>query len=395
MTPRIMPPFAALWMLAGCSVDEISISSPTPAPTAPISVQVTPSLPRLAAGPHLGMITGFDPLNAERAEQAMQRYQQARSSGATIGRIQIDWAELEPAPGQYDEQALADAFEDPGLEGMNLVVLLSTLDSDGLTVPEYFVEDDSLRDGLTLASPEVVDAFSAFLDWLGPQLARRSVWLVSIANEPLGPIEDGLASEPDAVTFYSAAMDQWNEEVPEIGITATFTIAAPDSIPRFFETVRSRSDIVSFNYYCLSGDIEVTGRDDWEERLAQMKADAGDREIFLQELGCPVGYSPRARATAIGGSLDNQVRFFEFFGEAFATDPQLRAATMFQLYDWSPELAAMFGDTVREEGATLAGDRLEEWLATSGFLRWEDSFERPAWRIWLAQLERVREARGD
>ena len=79
----------------------------------------------------------------------------------------------------------------------------------------------------------------------------------------------------------------------------------------------------------------------------------------------------------------------------FSSDPQLRAATMFQLYDWSPELAGLFGDSLRDEGAVLLGDRLEEWLATSGFLRWEDSFERPAWQTWLAQLQRVRAARGD
>jgi len=341
------------------------------------------------------MITGFDPLNAERAEQAALRYQQARASGASVGRVQIDWSELETAPGEFDEQALADAFEDPGLEGMNLVVLVSTLDTEGLTIPAYLMEGDGLRDGLTLGSPEVVNAFTVFLDWLGPQLMARDVWLLSIANEPIGPIEDGLATEDGAVAFYSAAMDRWNEAVPEIGVTATFTLAAPSGIPLFFEAVRSRADIVSFNCYCLTADIQVTGQSEWEARLAQMKADAGDREIFIQELGCPVGYSPQARATFIGGSLENQVAFFEFFGEAFATDPQLRAATMFQLYDWSPELAAMFGDLLRDQGVQVAGDRLEEWLATSRFLRWEDSFERPAWQTWLSQLERVREAREE
>ena len=68
---------------------------------------------------------------------------------------------------------------------------------------------------------------------------------------------------------------------------------------------------------------------------------------------------------------------------------------MFQLYDWSPELAGQFGDALRDQGFPTAGERLEEWLATSGFLRWEDSFERPAWQTWLAQLERVRAARED
>lgn len=381
--------------LAACGVDEITVNDPAPSP--PVSsdptTPTTPALPRLAAGPHLGMITGFDPLDADRAEQAALRYEQARTSGASIGRVQIDWSELETAPGEYDAQALADAFEDPGLEGMNLVVLLSTLDSEGLTVPDYLVDNGQLRDGLTLSSPEVVDAFSAFLDWLGPQLTQRDVWLLSVLNEPIGAVENGVVAEEDTVVFYSAALDQWNLEVPEIGITGTFTISGPAGIPDFFEAVRSRSDIVSFNYYCLTGDIQVTGADAWADRLAQMKEDAADREIFIQELGCPVGYSPQNQATTTGGSLENQVEFFEYFGEVFATDPQLRAATMFQLYDWSPQLAKRFGDSVRDEGATLAGDRLEEWLATSGFLRWSDSFERPAWQTWLAQLEQVRAAR--
>ncbi|MEM6909387.1 MAG: hypothetical protein AAF494_11975 [Pseudomonadota bacterium] len=369
------------------------VASPTPTPTSPTTV--TPSLPRLAAGPHLGMITGFDPLDNARSALAADRYAQAAAAGASIGRVQIDWAELETAPGVYDAQALADAFADPALEGMNLVVLLSTLDSDSLTVPEYLLEDGAFRDGLTLASPEVVNAFSAFLDWLGPQLTQRNVWLLSVGNEPLGPIEDGRATEADAVAFYSAALDQWNADAPEIGITLTFTIAAPSGIPQFFEAVRSRADIVSFNYYCLDENIQVTGPDDWPLRIAQLKQDAGDRDIFLQELGCPVGFDPGGSNTAIGGSLENQVAFFEYFADQFANDPQLRAATLFQLIDWSPELAASFSEPVRNAGSPVFADRLEEWLATVGLVRWTEQTDRPAWNTWLDALRQVRDARGN
>jgi hypothetical protein len=182
--------------------------------------------------------------------------------------------------------------------------------------------------------------------------------------------------------------------VPEIGITATFTVGGPDGIPDLFEATRSRADIVSFNYYCLTGDLIVTGEAEWEARLDGMKEDAGDRDIFLQELGCPVGYGPSGEPSGIGGSLDNQAAFFEFFGEAFATDPQLRAATAFQLFDWSPELAAMFAQPLRAAGLPAFADRFEEWLATVGLRRWSDGSARPAWNAWLDQLERVREARG-
>jgi len=395
MTRRLVYSMAACLALAGCSVDEISISTPSPTPTPTPPVSFTPSIPRLAPGPHLGMITGFDPLNAERAQQASARYAQARASGATVGRVQIDWSELETAPGVYDERALDDAFADPGLEGMNVFVLVSTLDSDGLTVPEYLGDSGGLRDGLTLASDDVIVAFTDFLDWLGPQLKARDVWGLSIGNEVDSPIEDAIVSEANAAVFYEAAFERWNDQTPEIAVTITLTFGAAEGLPQFQARMREAADLVTFNYYCLQSDLTVTGRDRWETDLAGMKAAAGDRELFIQELGCPVGYSPQARATDIGGSLENQIAFYQFFGEAFATDPQLRAATMFQLYDWSPQLAGMFGDAVRDEGAELAGNRLEEWLATSGFLRWEDSFERPAWQTWLAQLERVRETRDE
>lgn len=381
-------------VLVGCSLDEVTITQPSPTPvTTTPPTPVTPSLPRLAAGPHLGMITGFDPLDADRAATAADRYTEAIAVGASIGRIQIDWAELESAPGQYDVAALSEAFADPALDGMNNVVLLSTLDSEGFTIPDYLSDDGELRGGLTLASPEVVDAFSAFLDWLGPQLTQRNVWLLSVGNEPIGPIEDGLATDEDAAAFYGNALDQWNAQVPEIGITVTFTQAAPTGIPLFFDAVRSRADIVSFNYYCLDAAIQVTGPGAWAERLTQMKSDAGDREIFIQELGCPVGFDPGGMNTSIGGSLDNQVAFFEFFGDQFTNDPQLRAATLFQLFDWSPELSRSFSGPLRDAGEDVIADRLEEWLATIGLVRWSDRTNRPAWDAWLDAIRQVSAAR--
>lgn len=382
-------------MLVGCGVDDVRINEPAPTPPPVQSPPFEPSLPRLAAGPHFGMITGFDPLDEARKRIATDHYAEARAAGMSIGRVQVDWAELEPAPGVYDGDAFDEAFADPNLAGLNLAVLVSTLDSDGLTVPAYLVRDGVLRDGLTLASPEVTDAFSDFLDWIAPRLLERNVWLLSIANEPLGPIEDAMVSESEAVQFYSAAMDRWNENVPQIGITATFTSEAPNGIPDLFAAVRARADIVAFNYYCLLPDITVSSQQQWESDVAGMKADAGSREIFLQELGCPVGYGPRGQPSAIGGSVANQAAFFEYFGNQFAQDPQLRAATAFQLYDWSPELAASFAKPIDAAGMPVLAGRLEEWLATVGLLRWSDASERPAWETWLVQNRRLKDQRGE
>lgn len=372
----------------------IATPSPTPSPTpTPPPTSVTPSIPRLAPGPHLGMITGFEMLNQQRSDAAELRYSQARASGASIGRVQIDWSELEPQEGQYDAQALEDAFADPALEGMNVFILVSTLDTEGLTLPAYLAEPSGLRDGLTLASPEVRDAFANFLSWLGPQLVGRNVWGLSLGNEVDAPVGDGIVDEANAITFFQTGLAQWNRDYPEVAVGVTLTSGALKSGSNLQTALRDASDLVSVNYYCLNSDLTVTDQSRWEADVAGIKSAAGNREIFFQELGCPVGYSPQSLPTSIGGSLERQVQFFEYFGNAFATDPQLRAATMFQLFDFSPELAASFAQPLRDEGATLAADRLEEWIATSGFLRWSDSFERPAWQAWLNQLEQVRAAR--
>ncbi|MDJ0641799.1 MAG: hypothetical protein QNJ15_03190 [Erythrobacter sp.] len=391
----IAPLCCAALALAGCSVDEVSIGEPTPTPTPVATAPATfvPSIPGLAAGPHLGMITGFDPLDRERADTAEARYAEARAAGMTIGRIQIDWAELEPDRGAYDRQALEDAFADPLLAGLDIYVTLSTLDSDGLTFPAYLLDGDNLRAGLTLASPEVTGAFTDLLDWLAVQLPAHNVWAISLGNEVDSPVDDGLASSADAETFFTTGLGHWNAISPDIASTVTLTIGAIERQPALARAIRDASDLVTYNYYCLNADITVNGEAQWQGQVDRMKRAAGDREIFIQELGCPVGYSPQGRASNIGGSLDIQERYLEFFGELFAKDPQFRAATLFQLYDWSPELAASFSQAVREEGAPLAADRLEEWLATSGLVRWSDRTNRPAWDTWLAAIEGVRRAR--
>ncbi len=341
------------------------------------------------------MITGFDPLDQARADIAETRYDEAKAAGMSIGRIQIDWAELETARGVYDANALDDAFADPLLDGLDIYVTLSTLDSEGLTVPAYLSDGEGLRSDLTLASPEVIDAFEDMLDWLAPELERREVWALSLGNEVDVPVDDGQVSRGEAEAFYLAGLARWNTISPPIASSVTFTIGAIDTVPDLFEAIRDGSDLVTYNYYCLASDLTVTGESEWQARIDDMKQAAGDRQIFIQELGCPVGYSPQGQPTSIGGSLDNQARFFEFFGEQFAQDPQLRAATLFQLYDWSPGLAAQFAQPLRNEGFPVLADRLEEWLATVGLVRWSDGTTRPAWQSWLAANQAVRDARGD
>jgi len=60
-----------------------------------------------------------------------------------------------------------------------------------------------------------------------------------------------------------------------------------------------------------------------------------------------------------GGSPALQDAYFQYFDELFLADPKFRAATVFQLYDWSPPLARLFGDFLRSKGETIVADRFE------------------------------------
>jgi len=158
-------------------------------------------------------------------------------------------------------------------------------------------------------------------------------------------------------------------------------------------------DIATFNHCYLDSFLQVTGPDRWATDVARMKDAAGELPIMIQELGCPTGYgddgagAPTRPANGLMGSPTIQLEYFEYFRNVFTDDPQFRAATVFQLYDWSPALARRFGDLVRAEGATLIGDRFEEWLATVGVCRWADGSCRPAWDAFLETLRVQGDAR--
>ncbi len=397
--------FPVLLALSGCGNDEAlasreplpPVQSPPPSPTSdPYSIA------RLPAGPHMGIIVGFDDLSRgpfDRQARAEALLDAAAMRGASISRIQLDWTELEPEPGEFDPAPLAEALNLARTRGQHVYVTLSTLDSDGLTLPEDLLNDDGqLRDGLSLSSPEVLQRFESLLAWMVPRLGA-DVWALSMGNEVDSPIADGLASAEDALTFYQAGALQIKSADPDLATTVTLTIGAPATVPEFTAALNDSLDLATVNHYCLDADLQITGEEQWERDVAIMKDMARGRPIMIQELGCPTGFigDPAAfggRSGTMVGSLDVQSAYFRFFDRLYAEDPQFRAATVFQLFDWSPELATMFGDFVRDEGSMLAGDRLEEWLASVGTCRWTDGSCRPAWDIWLNSLERQAQIRA-
>ena len=351
--------------------------------------QFDQAAPRLAPGPHWGIIEGFNADGPETYDQPSRTNElltEAAMRGASIARAQVDWSELETAPGVYDQAVLDALLDQLGAYDQAGFVTLSTLDSDALTLPAYLLDPatGSLRQGLTLSSPEVLTAFEAFLDWLVPQLTAAGVWGVAIGNEVEIPVEDGLVTSDQAAIFFETGLTHVQSLDPDIAATVTFTKGAAGIAPDLVSRVADASDIFAVNFY---GDIAdgLPTEADWTAGLATIKAMAAGKPIFFQELGMPVGYADAGLPgnSQVNSSRDTQAAFFEFMGRQIAEDPQLMGATVFQLYDWSPAVIDFFLNGLDTD--FFAG--FAEALATIGLVSWADGSARPAWDTWLDSLD--------
>lgn len=385
-----------LTFLNACGQGSSNTNGLTPIPPPqPDPVPGFGTVPRLGNGPHLGMITGFDILTTEpydRPLRVAELTNQAITAGMNISRFQIDWNELETEPGLYDMDEMNALLDSIAETPLPAYITLSSLDSGELTFPDYLMDGDSLRSDLTVGSAEVTEAFERFLDWFVPHLSGASVWGLSIGNEGDSLLDDEVIEPDDFVSFFLAGLAKVNALDAEMSSSVTFTSTAYSHYPTEMQAILAESDHVTINYYCLDKALLVTQQTSWEAFINEIKQDVGNKIIFFQELGCPVGYgdggagAPVRPPSLIDGDPATQARFITYFSQLFISDPQFIGATWFQLLDWSPELAQAYSAPILDDNR-LAGERTEEWLATSGLCRWADGTCRLGWEEWLQMLE--------
>lgn len=387
-------------VVAGCSGDH-SIAPPASGPPSPPAVAAA-AIPRLSAGPHLGYIVGFDRLSASQRKRADNLQLDAINAGMTLSRIQTDWGDLEPSPGVYNSVDLREQLADAALLGQSVMVTVTAIDTGSFGLPADLLTPDGsqLRSGLTFDDPVIIARFNEFLDWLVPELRKANVWALSLGNEVETNFE-GAAIEDAVLAFLTAGADHARGLDPKLAVTVTLTGDGHLNYPNFVSGLLPHLDIYALNYYCLSGGtLQATGPAQWRDDIDRILRAAGDKQIFFQELGCPTGYSDIGAASAPRPDLNSsqalQTEFFSYMLARINNEERLRAATVFQLFDWSPSLAASFSTGLIGTGdpaLDIAAARLTEWLATVGMCRWSDGSCRPAWDEFLSALREARQKR--
>lgn len=343
----------------------------------------------LDPGPHLGMIVGFEAPAPGTEAQVDANWNDAIASGMDVGRIQIDWADLEPTPGTYALGDLVAQLETMQADGLQIMVTLSTIDSLEYTLPED-LEDPAvelgLAGGMAFDDPVITDRFAALLDVVVPLVVDHGGFLVTVGNEPDNHFEARPELAAEIAGFTAAARDHAATLAPELAVSMTLTYASVDTY-EVSQAILDEVSVATFNLYCQGEDGNVQEPEAVATRVGAMLEVVGDKPIVIQELGCPAGWEDTP--TTIDGTLEKQAGFFEAFAAQMEAEPRLRAAFVFQMLDWSPSLTDLFAQELAALGFEQPViDLFTESLGTAGLCRWEDATCRPAWDSVLDAIAR-------
>ena len=378
-TPLAMALLALVTSLVACG-DERAPTAPNDLPRDPIS------LPLLPAGSHPSLVVAFEALPPATAAAAQSRWNEAVAAGMRVGRVHLDWASVEPDSGRHEPEVLREALDQLTADGLAPLVALYAVDSGGPTLPADL--QARVAAGLEIGAPVVLARYRALLDWAVPLIVARGGWGLLVANEVDGHILDGSMAVDDVACFYRNARDHTRTLAPMLAVSATHTSDGPLGDAPHHAVLIDELDFASYNYYPLDPAtlrlIEPTALRVAADLDAFLAA-ADGKQVVFQELGCPAGY---AEDSLLGSTPEQQRRFFAHAFAGLAAEPRIRAAFVFQLVDWSPELFAFMYDGVFEgEGVPQDfADRFEEWLLTTGMMTYEEGATRPAWDVFLAAV---------
>ncbi len=362
-------------------------------------VKTTEDLPLLPAGNHLGIFATFEKLPGRAEEIKKEEWNKALSQGMSVGRVHLDWAELEPKPGKYDRDALKGALELCNSDGLHSFVGIFTIDSEGLTLPSHLLDPHSktgLVNDANFDDPEIVGKFNKLLDWAVPMIVSYNGCVISLMNEPQAYFNEYPRARKRAVSFFEAVRNHIHSINSNLAVTVTLTQEAIGV--SYGDNLIAASDVVTFNYYPLNkklilmDDISLPAI---RKNIRKMLKAANGKQLIIQELGIPSGYEKEK--SGVNGTTMKQRQFLQNSYAIMEEEPRLRIIFVFLMFDWSRKTIDLFTDALDQdvESGEISKDFVEnyrEWMGTCGLIRF-DGLIKPAWNDFLRALEKFRKKR--
>lgn len=335
-------------------------------------------MPYLNEGNNIGMIIGFNPSHPPATEDSIEiRWNEAVDQGMKVGRLQIDWTELEETPNNFAPSELEERLADLADDELQIILSLGAYDSGGPVIPE------DLKD-LNFDDQELIDRYKNLMDWVIPMLASYGGFTISISNEADNSFEElpNLTNELKEFTRQVRAHIQGID--PNMAVSMTF---AEGNIANYRKEIRmiiEELDVVTFNFY--GNDILSLDTPDSPEIIRSGIRDmldiSGEKNIVIQELG--MSSSPNF----LNSSEEIQRDFFALFFEEMAAEPRIKAATIFQLVDWSQEVIDYILNELDEpELPQDFIDSYAEALRSIGLINYEDGVKKLAWEEYIKWIK--------
>lgn len=384
-----------------CLAATIACSEPAGPIERPDAPPPSTDLPLLPGGNHVGMVVGFNATHPVTTAAAIDaRWREALSKGMRIGRVQVDWVDLEPRAGVYQKADLEELLDRVSKD--NLAPYLSVIGFDNEEFPLPSDLAARIKTGeLTYNSPEIIERYSRLMEWVVPMLLAHNGWVIALGNEPANFIEALPTADQrtkltnEILEFVAAIRAKIKTIAPKLAVTVTVSemrsqteITGGVDLETAFVVA---GDVATYNFYGAGFTADAAYLDDTDpvrirSRIDAMIAKAAGRPIVLQELGAQAG--PDRGSSVMGSSLATQQRFFETVFAELKSRPEFRAAYVFQLVDWAPELVEeTYSAPLRNDG--LPELFIRQWaesLETVGLIRFSDGTSRPAWSTFLKAL---------
>ncbi len=344
---------------------------PEPAPSIPIPGDFA-----------LGTWPTYEALSTDATAVVDAKLAELTELGMSVRRIHTSWAELEEDPATLrrlidDEHFSADT---------KIHVLLETVDSEGYVLPADLVDASvpyRLAEGRAFDDDVILERFDALVARIAADLDDRII-AMSLGNEPDNYFDDfaestieGNAWRDGLLGFLAHARGTVHAVREDLPVAYTLTQAGQAKAPEAWSLLVQAGDFAAFNLYCTGDDLQSKASGEVATEIEDLAAAAGDRQIVVQELGCPAG----AEDSLLGATPAAQAAFFSDAIAAMHTHPQFRAAFVFQLIDWTPELADSIASLYTDAGYPELGAQVAETLTTLGLIDLDTLEPRPAWSV--------------
>ncbi len=340
----------------------------------PIIDSTAGQLPLLKKEKDVGMIIGFNSSHPESTIDSIDaRWEEAKSLGMSVGRLQIDWEELETSANVYDKSVLESQLAEMQEQNLQTFLLISAYDSEGPLLPQDL-------EGLSFDEPAVIDRFNQLMDWVIPMLVEYEGYLISITNEADNNFGEIPNLHEDILEFVRNVRQHIHSINKNIAVTVTFAEGslASNNKPGIKEILQE-CDVACWNFYGSKATLlppftKVKTRNQVRRDIQKMLQFSGEKNIIIQELGLHAGEN------ILNSSEELQQRFFETFFQEMNAEPRIKTANIFQLVDWSPDVIDFYlqvfeGEDIQE----IYVEALGESLATIGLIHYEDGRRKLAW----------------